>query len=387
MNRMLQPGYQSSKILDIEILRGIAVLFVIIHHSHGNLITQPHRLFDLFYSYFGLAIGVDIFFAISGFVIARQLIPRLSSCETSAQSHAEMINFWIKRFWRLQPSAWLWLIIVLIAAVFFNNSGAFGSVRANYEATIAGFLQVANFRFAEVFGRSEYGASFVYWSLSLEEQFYIVFPFLIFLARRRLPWMLALIACVQLVSSRTLFTLMVRTDALALGALIAWWQGQPSYRSFEPRFMATLWIRWPVLLMILTFIGSLGAASIHVIPHNISLVSLLAAILVFFASYDCGYVSLPKALNKLLAWIGARSYTLYLVHVPAFFATREIFYRLAQSGVIDSSEHWVRMTATFIILAAVAAELNYRYIELPCRGYGAALAKKYRSSSMAPQPL
>ncbi|MFZ5604464.1 MAG: acyltransferase family protein, partial [Pseudomonadota bacterium] len=64
----------SPKIQDIEILRGVSILFVVIHHAHGNLLTRAHPWFDNFYSYFGLGVGVDIFFAISGFVITRQLV-------------------------------------------------------------------------------------------------------------------------------------------------------------------------------------------------------------------------------------------------------------------------------------------------------------------------
>lgn len=384
MNQLaVQKPSSVSRIADIEILRGIAVIFVIIHHSHGNLITQPHPLFDLFYSYFGFAVGVDIFFAISGFVIARQLIPALLACETSEQKIAQLGGFWLRRFWRLLPSAWLWLGLILLASIFLNESNAFGAVRANYEATIAGVLQVANFRFADAFGRSEYGASFVYWSLSLEEQFYLGFPLLILLARKKLPLLLALIAIVQLVSFRGPLGMVLRTDALALGALIACWQARATYIFFEPRFMANRFIRWPILGFIMIFIGSLGAATIHVVPYGISLVSLLAATLVLFASYDRGYVAPPALLKSLLLWVGSRSYALYLVHVPIFFLTREIFHRAAQAGLIDSAEHWLRITVIFLVLAVVAAEINYRCIEIPCRRYGVKLASTLQTCTRA----
>ena len=66
------------KILDIEVLRGIAVLFVVIHHANQNLLSWPNPGLAQFYAYFGGAIGVDLFFAISGFVIARDLLPKLA---------------------------------------------------------------------------------------------------------------------------------------------------------------------------------------------------------------------------------------------------------------------------------------------------------------------
>ncbi len=88
------------------------------------------------------------------------------------------------------PSAWLWLAIILASAAFFNSSHVFWSFRANVEAAVAALLDVANFRQIMIFGRFDPGASFPYWSLSLEEQFYILLPFAVFFAGRRLPYAL-----------------------------------------------------------------------------------------------------------------------------------------------------------------------------------------------------
>src|SRR6516165_2846821 len=70
------------RIADIEALRGIAVIGVIVHHAHGNLITWPSRAFDSVFRYLDSWPGVDLFFAISGFVIARSLLPRLAACDS-----------------------------------------------------------------------------------------------------------------------------------------------------------------------------------------------------------------------------------------------------------------------------------------------------------------
>jgi peptidoglycan/LPS O-acetylase OafA/YrhL len=375
------------RIDDIEMLRGVSIIFVIIHHSHGNLLVRPRPLFDLFHSYFGLGVGVDIFFAISGFVIARQLVPVLLECENRSQQIGQLASFWLRRVWRLLPSAWLWLGLILLASIFLNRSGAFGSIRANYEATIAGVLQVANFRFADSFGRTEYGASFAYWSLSLEEQFYLIFPLLILITRKKLAWALAIIAVAQLVNARSLLTLSLRTDALALGALIALWQAHSTYILVEPAFMRRRWIRWPVVAALLIFIGSLGAPTIHVIPYGFSLIALLSAALVLLASYDRDYTTPPAVLKPILMWTGSRSYALYLIHVPAFFLTREIFYRAAQAGMDDGFEHALPIVATFIVIAVGAAEINYRWVEVPLRRYGAGVAERVRQRAAVVAPV
>lgn len=73
----------TKRIDDLEILRGFAVLSVVLHHAHGNLVTWPSLWFDRPAVYFGGSFGVDLFFAISGFVIARDLVPRLQACSSS----------------------------------------------------------------------------------------------------------------------------------------------------------------------------------------------------------------------------------------------------------------------------------------------------------------
>ncbi|PER22380.1 hypothetical protein, partial [Bacillus cereus] len=75
----------------------------------------------------------------------------------------------------------------------------------------------------------EYGASFVYWTLSLEEQFYLILPLLVFVSRRYLVWVLLAVVLVQFFTWRALWLSVIRTDALALGVLLSIWSLRPSY--------------------------------------------------------------------------------------------------------------------------------------------------------------
>ncbi len=70
------------RILDIELLRGLAVLGVVFHHLHGNLFSGSPALLDGINQRVQFWWGVDLFFAISGFVIARTLIPQLREAPT-----------------------------------------------------------------------------------------------------------------------------------------------------------------------------------------------------------------------------------------------------------------------------------------------------------------
>ena len=372
-----------SKIEEIEVLRGIAVLFVVIHHASDNLFTWTTPGLSRFYTYFSGWFGVDLFFAISGFVIARDLVPRLRASTSSDIAVRIVLAFWIRRAWRLLPSSWLWLAIILIASLAFNQGGAFGTFRINLEAAVAGVLQVANVRFADVFMNRPYGASFVYWSLSLEEQFYLLFPFMIVLARRYLAHFLVVLVVAQLFSVRTPVLMAFRTDALALGILLALWTQHSTYQLFKPVFLA----RWKFGVLILTGIllcmSILGSGSLNVVPIKVGLIALLSVLLVWIASYGSGLLCFSWPLKSLFVWFGGRSYAIYLIHVPVFFFIREIW-GLIYPGQHASSQYFYHFVITAALLICILSEINYRAIESPLRRKGAMIAARMQDVTLTP---
>ncbi|MCB1709543.1 MAG: acyltransferase family protein, partial [Halioglobus sp.] len=116
------------------------MLVVVVHHANFNLFEWTTPSLVRFYAYFDGSFGVDLFFAISGFIIARDLVPRLRACQSQTEWLNASLFFWIKRAFRILPSAWFWLALILLLSVAFNSTGVFGSFRANFEATIAGIL-------------------------------------------------------------------------------------------------------------------------------------------------------------------------------------------------------------------------------------------------------
>jgi|SRR5690554_584606 len=375
-----------ARIDDIEALRALAVIGVVIHHAQGNLFTWSSPGIERLGAYFGGWVGVDLFFAISGFVIARTLLPQLRSADNSLVAMQATLAFWIRRAWRLLPSAWLWLVLMLLGAIIFRESGTFGSLRANLEATVAGFLQIANLRFLETFMRSEYGASFVYWSLSLEEQFYLLLPIVVLMSRRWLVPVLLLIVIYQLVQERSLAMMLFRCDGMLLGVLLAIWTQHPSYQLLRPEFLRSLPLRGTLpLLVILGCLALLGSDELRTISHRMSIIALLSVLLVWMASYNDDLL-MPKPLRGVAVWLGARSYAIYLIHIPAFFLTREIWQR-AHPGATAGPEQLMVYILISVTLILVCAELNYRWVEQPLRRHGASVAARISTSPPREPPM
>lgn len=370
------------RIADIEILRAIAVLGVVFHHAFYNLFPWKTPEIQAFREQFQFWWGVDLFFAISGFVIARDLLPRLSQATQNGHFWRAAGGFWIRRAGRLLPSAWLWLALPLLAVVLFNQSGVFGDLRTNLMATAAGLAQVANIRFADSFMSYEYGVTFVYWSLSLEEQFYLLLPLTALLFRRWLPLFLIALVVYQFFTLRTPILMAFRTDAIALGVLLAIWSHHSSYQRLQPRLLGRHWLLGVALLVTAGgLMAHLSGASQTLQTYRIGLIALLSALLVMVASYDRDYLIPQGTLQRVMLWIGSRSYAIYLIHIPAFFLTREIWFRLDPANAGSDTAYMPAFAATALLLILIASELNYRFIEMPLRRRGVLLAERIEARS------
>jgi peptidoglycan/LPS O-acetylase OafA/YrhL len=372
---------KGARIADIELLRGIAILFVLIEHLPFNLVVWRSPTLIVLHSYFGLWTGVDLFFAISGFVIARSLLPALDRCGDPVAFWNATIAFWIRRGWRLLPAAWLWLAFLLAASIWFNRSGAFGTFAVNLSMTVAALLDFANIHISQrLTNHLTLGAAFPYWSLSLEEQFYFILPLLAFIVRTRLPILAGLLVAGQLFLPRQEMTDLVnlRSDGLLLGVLIAIWTQHPTHRQCEPTGLAhSRWGRLAILVMPLWLLSGMGSNTMNLVPFRFGMVALLSALLVFIASYDRDYLLRDGALKRLFTWFGSRSYSLYLTHIPAYFATRELWWRIEPPGTDFGTGAFAgRFALTAIILLFCFSEFTFRMVETPLRRRGAAIARR-----------
>lgn len=361
------------RIDDIELLRGAAVLLVVLHHLNGNLFAPPGHFLPAFFGLFGGWVGVDLFFAISGFVIARSLLPALASAQ-GARARAEAIRrFWIRRAFRLLPAAWTWLAVILLLSMGFNAQGFFGTPATNLDAALAGALQYANLRFAEVFGVSFYGASFVYWSLSLEWQFYLVLPLLACLLRGWLAPVLIAWLLLLCILPRGIWGMSFRTDAIAWGVLLALAAAGPWWSVWSRGLVTRRRIALVLALGGVAAIALLGSPRAEGIPLRINLIAALAALVTAIAAANADALRLacPGPFHAAGLWLGARSYAVYLCHVPVMYLLREA---AARAGSV-LAESTVAALLLYALALGVSAEATYRLVEQPCRGLGRRLTR------------
>lgn len=383
------------RIDDIEVLRAMAIGLVLIQHAGGTLAPWINPLKGgPVYGWFGFWSGVDLFLVISGFVIGRSLLPTLPPPRDSRGFLHTTLRFWVRRAWRLAPSAWLWLAIPTIASVVFNSSGAFGPLYANIKCAAFAFVGLANVHFANVFLRLPGGAMVHYWSLSLEEQFYLLLPFLVFVTGRRLPLALALIVAAQIFLKRmgpgaSVLLDVLKTDALALGVLLSIWSRHPWYARLEPRILKPWLVRLLVPAAFLLLFASFSRVTPNPSRFLVGGVALMATAIVWVASYNGDYILPRGPLKRAACWLGARSYGIYLIHVQAYFAAREIWFRISPAVVGPGHHHLAILLATALPLTFLLAELNFRFVETPLRRRGARIAERMaqRAPGRLPQAV
>lgn len=353
---------------DIDGLRSVAILSVVIYHAF------PARLRGGF-------VGVDIFFVISGFLISTIIFRSMQRGDFS------FTEFYAHRVKRIFPA----LIVVLLSAYIF---GWFALLPEEFKqlgkhiAAGAGFVQ--NFTLWQEAGyfdtASEVKPLMHLWSLAIEEQFYLVYPLIIWAVWRLGLNILSLVLIFAGVSFglnisnigvdavSTFFLPQTRFWELLAGSVLA-------YLQFFKRMQFTDWMKRCLFHPLIFRYPPVGARREAVLNDALS---VLGSALIIFAIFSVNEEKLfpgwwalapvfgafflilagPEAwinrkvlANRLMVFVGLISYPLYLWHWPIFS-----YLRIVESG-IPSRE--LRIAAVF--LSFVLAWVTYRFIERPIR--------------------
>ncbi|AQZ53568.1 acyltransferase family protein [Martelella mediterranea] len=327
---------------EIDGLRAVAVLPVIIYHAG----------FDLFPAGF---LGVDVFFVISGY-----LITLIISQEVS-EGRFSVIDFYERRARRILPALFAMLAVTTIASWLILYPSDFKRYGESLFATAAFLSNVYFFITSDYFSPATELMPLIHtWSLAVEEQFYIFFPLLLLLlARFRAGVTLAVVFTLTVLSlglaqfligkdgSATFYLLPTRAWELGCGALCALWSRKPA----RPRsnFATTVGLAMIIISMTL-FETSVPTPSIW------TTVPVLGTTLVIFFGSESGVAGRLLSARPTVA-IGLLSYSAYLWHQPLMALTRQ------QMGI---EPPWPVMLFLSILTFALAY-LSWRFIEQPFR--------------------
>ncbi len=327
-------------------MRALAVLPVVLFHSELK--------------FYGGYVGVDVFFVISGY-----LITALIGAEMAAGTFS-LRDFWERRIRRIMPAATVTVAVSLLLGFFLMLPADFEELG---ESAIAQALLSANIYFHQTTGYFERPADtkplLHFWSLAVEEQFYLVFP-LVLLALQRWSARVKLkvvgtIAAMSFASSvvgvwafpqATFYLLPTRAWELALGALLALNGGR---LPLPERTRAP--IGWGGLAMMLAPVAIYDADTPF--PGLLAVPPCLGALLVIWSTGGERTSFLGRVLSvKPLVGVGLISYSLYLWHWPV-----KVFSHYWFTGLHSP----VAMRVGVVLVSFGLAWVSWRYVEKPFR--------------------
>jgi peptidoglycan/LPS O-acetylase OafA/YrhL len=316
-------------------MRGLAVLCVmVLHFTLVDAATRGERLF------FDIAsagwVGVDLFFVLSGFLITGILY--------DAKGGAHFFrNFYMRRVLRIFPLYYAFLVLVLVLLPIVRPAGAIPA-----ETQFWLWTYLSNILFARVGWEGMPGHTTHLWSLAIEEQFYMLWPLVVFFASRRRLVQICIGAIVFAELTRlglhysapdgiAGYALMpARIDALAIGALVAVLAREPSGAAMLLRLSRPVMLGAALWLAIVTGWTQLAVGeTLPPLDVRVQLGAYTAISLLFGALLVRAIAAPDSSLrarvlsSATLAAFGRYSYALYLIHI----VVRNVFHgQLTQLG-------------------------------------------------------
>jgi peptidoglycan/LPS O-acetylase OafA/YrhL len=353
-----RTSHGQSYVPGLDGLRALAIAAVVLYHA--DVPWMP-----------GGFLGVEIFLVISGF-----LITSLLRDEYRLRGTIDITDFWLRRARRLLPAMWALIFCTALYAAYFL-SDELATFRGDAIAALgyaANWVLIFDHKsYFEQAGRPSLLKHF--WSLAIEQQFYLFWPGVFALVFARLPrlaasglllfaagesalWM-AVLFDPEVDPSRLYFGTDTRASGLLLGAALALLRPGRMFESLGQEWRAGLEALGALAL------GLLVAACFVVDEFEPTLyrggffwVALLT-VMVITVVHQPG----PSWLGRLLSlpplrWLGVRSYSLYLWHFPIFMVTRP---------ELDIALTGLPALLVRLALALFFAELSYRFVEAPVR--------------------
>lgn len=344
-------------------IRALAVLAVIAYHFNFSWAR-------------GGFLGVDIFFVLSGYLITSTMLPLKGN-----QLTVSLKKFWIGRFRRLLPAAYVMIITSFIWAMLFHKE-LLHTLRGD---ALSSIFYSSNWWF--IFHKLSYFDSFGspsplknLWSLAIEEQFYVIWPVLLMIGLYvvKKQSKLAKIVFIGAICSAILMAILYQpgadpsrvyygTDTRCFELLIGCWlaliwpmkrlSSQKLSTSHMKKLNAISFISFTIFLVSIMYVDEFQT---FLYRGGMFLFCLNSAVLIACVCHPVSILGRILAW-KPLCWIGSRSYGIYLWHYPVMVLGTPIH-------EIGNPSYW--RIALQLVLIVTIAECSYRFIEMPIRKEG-----------------
>ena len=349
----------------IDSLRGVAILCVLVLHFTLAYGLKNSPLGDLLPAWLLRAafqgnFGVTMFFTVSGYLITSTSLRRWGDL-----SRIDIGTFYLYRFARIMPCLLLALAIIVVLGTFdvpfFSNSDGDVDRPASYFFIAAGsVLTFWHNQLMQTAGYFNYCLN-VYWSLSVEEVFYLLLPLSCLLLRRN--WLIVLLCCAAIVAGPVyrsqhtdneiffMYGYLACFDAIAIGCLTAMLAQLAAPNALQGR--------------ILRIMGGLALAALYlrgIDGHEIfgfTLVALASGVFLLGSSAEPAAAERTPG-KSLLRWFGRHSYEIYLFHIIVLAGMRNVMTK--ESLGYAARLPWLLL---FLCLTALVAALVAHYVSEP----------------------
>jgi len=333
---------------DVQVLRGIAVFGVVLNHADLNLT--------------GGFIGVDVFFVISGFFITE-----IIKNQYELKKRIDLKDFYIRRLLRLIPSLIFVSSLVCIFMIFFNNPS--GAQQNSAKTALATNFFIGNYIIEQ--GQNNYFASNAFynplmhfWTLSVEWQFYILFPLIVYFYvnfihtkfKKSIVNLLGLIFFLLYIHIFLSYNL--NTSDYFMITFRLWEFAVGIFCSLIPKYVFPknnifLFLRissYVALLSCMFYIDKYSK-----LPGPVLFIPVFATFLLIYSGTN--QIRYKSIFSKVLLHIGNISYPVYLWHWPIFISIQYLFPNMPYKVL-------VYLTLTYIL-----SLFTHAYIEKPFRNY------------------
>ncbi|PHB86780.1 acetyltransferase [Bacillus wiedmannii] len=357
---MTKPFKKNSRyMVGLDSLRGLAILGVILYHINFNWMP-------------GGFLGVTVFFVLSGY-----LITDILAIEWKRNKRIDLKKFWLSRARRLLPGMLVMLVITLAWITVFHSS-LLEKMRGD---SLAALFYVSNWWY--IYHKLSYFDNFNqlsplnhFWSLAVEEQFYVVWPFIISLGlyyikkQSRMILLICLVAVASALAmailyepgadpSRIYYGTDTRAFSLLIGAVLALvWPSNRLANKIIPKARFILDVVGGIaLIIILVMFWKTNQYDPFLYKGGMVLLSIATALLVANLAHPASRIAQFLRFRPL-RWIGIRSYGIYLWHYPIL--------TLTTPKVNAGDFSLIRAILQFLLIILIA-QFSWKFIEKPIR--------------------